>query len=129
MSTKRAYGTGSLMQKHGAWYGRWRLPDGRRLSRRIGPVREPGTDNGLTRREAEAHLRKIMLAEELSPTPKAAARHTVNDAALALIEHKRVQGVSRSYLQTLSAAASVTISAQRSARRSCARSAAATSKR
>ena len=104
MTTKRAYGTGSLMQKHGAWYGRWRPPDGRRLSRRIGPIRKPGTDSGLTRREAEAQLRKIMLAEEVRPTPKAAARRTVDDAASALIEHKRVQGVSRSYLQTLSAA-------------------------
>ena len=35
-----------------------------------------------------------MLAEELSPTPAAAGRHTVDDAAEALIEHKRVQGVS-----------------------------------
>jgi integrase len=45
-----------------------------------------------------------MLAEEAAPTPKAAARHTVDDDAAALIEHKRVQGVSRSYLQTLAAA-------------------------
>jgi hypothetical protein len=93
-----------LVEKHGAWYGRWRLPDGRRLSRRVGRVRRPGTASGLTRREAEAQLRKLMLAEETTPTPKAAARHTVDDAATALIEHKRVQGVSRSYLQTLSAA-------------------------
>lgn len=104
MSAKRPYGAGALFEKHGAWYGRWRLPDGRRLSRRVGPVRQPGTDEGLTRREAEAQLRKLMLAEEIAPTPKAAARHTVDDAAIALIEHKRVQGVSHSYLQTLSAA-------------------------
>ena len=73
MSTKRAYGTGTLLEKHGAWYGRFRLPDGRRLSRRIGPVRPPGTDAGLTRRQAEAELRKLMLAEELNPTPLLAA--------------------------------------------------------
>ena len=104
MSTKRAYGTGTLLEKHGAWYGRFRLPDGRRLSRRIGPVRPPGTDAGLTRRQAEAELRKLMLAEELNPTPLMAARQTVNDAAEALIEHKRVQGVTKSYLGTLHAA-------------------------
>jgi len=45
-----------------------------------------------------------MLAEELTPTPPAAGRHTVDDAAAALIEHKRVQGVSKSYLATLSGA-------------------------
>lgn len=39
------------MQKHGAWYGRWQLPDGWRLSRRVGAEREPGSDLGLTRRE------------------------------------------------------------------------------
>jgi hypothetical protein len=64
-------------------------------------MRRPGTDIGLTRREAEAQLRKLMLAEEAAPTPPAAGRHTVNDAAEALIEHKRVQGVSKSYLATL----------------------------
>ncbi|MFN8132623.1 MAG: site-specific integrase [Solirubrobacteraceae bacterium] len=104
MTARRAYGTGSLIEKHGAWYGRWRTPDGRRLSRRVGPVRSPGTDLGLTRRQAEAQLRKLMLVEEARPTPPAAGRHTVDDAATALIEHKRVQGVSRSYLATLEAA-------------------------
>ncbi|HMS72284.1 MAG TPA: hypothetical protein PKB03_04555, partial [Baekduia sp.] len=104
MTARRAYGTGSLIEKHGAWYGRWRTPDGRRLSRRVGPVRSPGTDLGLTRRQAEAQLRKLMLVEEARPTPPAAGRHTVDDAATALIEHKRVQGVSRSYLATLQAA-------------------------
>jgi hypothetical protein len=24
MTARRAYGTGSLLEKHGAWYGRWR---------------------------------------------------------------------------------------------------------
>lgn len=102
--TKRSYGTGSLFKKHGAWYGRWRTPDGRRLSRPVGPDRTPGSADRLTRREAEAQLRKLMLAEELTPTPPDAGRHTVDDAAHALIEHKRVQGVSKSYLGTLSAA-------------------------
>lgn len=83
---------------------RWRTPDGRRLSRPVGPARTAGSAEGLTRREAEARLRELLLAEELTPTPPAAGRHTVCDAAQALIEHKRVQGVSRSYFGTLSAA-------------------------
>lgn len=103
--TKRPYGTGSLFKKHGAWYGRWHLPDGRRVSRRLGPIRTPGSDEGLTHREAEAQLRKLMLAEEQRPALKpAAGRHTVNDAAEALRRKKAVQGVSRSYLATIESA-------------------------
>ncbi|MCW3004803.1 MAG: site-specific integrase, partial [Conexibacter sp.] len=58
-----------------------------------------------TRREAEAELRRMILAEEQQPTPPpAVARQTVDDAAAALIEFKRVQGVSKSYLGNLSTA-------------------------
>ncbi|MCW2983624.1 MAG: site-specific integrase [Conexibacter sp.] len=102
---KRAYGTGSLSERHGCWYGRWRTLDGRKLHRRVGPVRASSGAGGLTRREAEAELRRMILAEEQQPTPPpAVARQTVNDAAAALIEFKRVQGVSKSYLGTLSTA-------------------------
>jgi integrase len=104
MTARRPRGTGQLFDKHGAWYGRFRTPDGRRLSRHLGRVRTPGEADGLTRSEAESQLRKLMLAEELKPTPVAAGRHTVDDAAEALIEHKRVQGVSKSYLATLGTA-------------------------
>jgi integrase len=102
--SKRAYGTGLLFEKHGAWYGRWRTLDGRRLSRRLGPARLAGTDAGMTRRDAEQQLRKLMLAEQALPTPLAAGRHTVDDAADALRRKKRVQGVSKSYLATLESA-------------------------
>jgi hypothetical protein len=36
MSSKRPPGTGSLYEKHGAYYERWRTFDGRLLNRRIG---------------------------------------------------------------------------------------------
>ena len=39
MSSKRPPGTGSLYEKHGAYYGRWRTLDGRQLNRKIGPIR------------------------------------------------------------------------------------------
>ena len=32
MAAKRSYGTGSLYEKSGAYYGRWRTPDGRLLN-------------------------------------------------------------------------------------------------
>jgi hypothetical protein len=64
---KRAYGTGSLYLKEGAWYGRWRTADGRRKAQRIGPARANANRTGLTKKEAEAVLREILLAATLGP--------------------------------------------------------------
>ena len=36
---KRPYGSGQIYEKWGAYYARWRTPDGRRLNRRLGPKR------------------------------------------------------------------------------------------
>jgi len=49
--SKRAYGSGSIRVKHGAWYGSWRTPEGRRTTRKLGVG---------TRHEAEAALRAMM---------------------------------------------------------------------
>ena len=64
---KRPYGSGQIYEKWGAYYGRWRTPDGRRLNRRIGPKRKAGSD-GLTRAQAEQAFRRIQ-AEEASRKP------------------------------------------------------------
>ena len=56
---KRAYGSGSIMQLHGSWYGKWRVGD-RQVKRRLGPMRRPGTREGLTRSQAEAALRRLI---------------------------------------------------------------------
>jgi hypothetical protein len=95
---KRAYGTGNLYEKHGAWYGRWRTTDGRRFNRRIGPVRSVGEADGLTRRQAERQFRRLQDAEERNPTPVDAGRHTVADACEALRHKKVIEGASRSHL-------------------------------
>ena len=58
MGAKRGYGTGQLHIKHGAYYGRWWTGDGRRSTRRLGPVREVGTSDGLSRAEAERVFRR-----------------------------------------------------------------------
>jgi integrase len=42
-----------------AWYGHWRT-NGRQVKRRIGSKRSEGTTDGLTRRQAEAELRRII---------------------------------------------------------------------
>ena len=54
-----SYGTGSLLVQSGSWYGKWR-DGGRQVKRRLGPKREPGSSDGLTRKQAEAELRRLM---------------------------------------------------------------------
>jgi integrase len=65
---KRAYGTGSIRVKHGAWYGSWRTPDGKRTTRKLGAVRK-GRD-GLSKTQAEAALREMILAEAQRPAAR-----------------------------------------------------------
>jgi hypothetical protein len=64
---RRSHGTGSLHVQSRAdgrqlWYGRW-YAGSRRLNRRIGLKRKRGTDLGLTKLEAEAELRRMMLRD------------------------------------------------------------------
>lgn len=58
--SKSRYGSGQVFLKHGAWYGRWRLADGRRLNRKLGPARRPGSREGLTKLQAEKKLRALI---------------------------------------------------------------------
>ncbi len=97
--SKRSYGTGQLYVKQGSWYGRWRTSDGRRLNRRLGPVRETGGAAGLTRREAERVFRKAREAEETKPRPVVASRVTVDDAGDSLRRKLAMQGSRKSYLE------------------------------
>ena len=74
---KRAYGTGSLRQKHGAWYGSWRTPDARRTTRKLGPVRT-GRD-GLSKTQAEGKLREIASTAGFADVRKLAIDDAFND--------------------------------------------------
>jgi len=56
---RRVYGSGSLEEHRGAWYGRWRV-NGRQVRRKVGRIREPGSSDGLTRKQAEMALRRLM---------------------------------------------------------------------
>jgi integrase len=58
-TTRRTYGTGSILIRGGKYHGKWRVGD-RQMMRRLGPVRKPGTREGLTKAQAEARLRKLM---------------------------------------------------------------------
>jgi integrase len=96
---KRGYGTGQLYLKHGAYYGRWRTLDGRKLNRRIGAVRDESTTSGLTRTEAERQFRKFQEAEERRPIRAGVERHTLDEVIDSLRRRLAVEGARKSYLQ------------------------------
>jgi hypothetical protein len=93
MSVSRSYGTGTLYRRADAqgrqwWYGRWHN-DTSRPNRKIGPIRTRGGEEGLTRREAERALRKLIESEQ----PKdAGAKITVAEAGDLLLRHLEAKG-------------------------------------
>jgi hypothetical protein len=98
---RRSYGTGSLasrrdMRVRETWYARVRV-GGRQLKKAIGPKREPGGRDGLTRRQAEARLRRLI--EELERAPAVAERLTVEEIGTRYIQHLTALGRRRSTLQ------------------------------
>jgi integrase len=96
---KRGYGTGQLYLKHGAYYGRWRTLDGRKLNRRIGAVRDENATGGLTRTEAERQFRKLQEAEERRPVRAGAELRTLDEVTDSLRRRLAVEGARKSYLQ------------------------------
>ena len=66
MTSRRSYGTGSLFTARGKWYGKWRVGD-QQIRRAIGPKRQPGSREGLTRKQAEAELRRLMQTTRPAP--------------------------------------------------------------
>ena len=85
----RPYGSGTLYQKSGSWYGRWLVGE-RRMNRRLGPVRSPGGRDGLTRSQAERELRRRMDVEQ--PAAATGGRLTVEEAGGRLIDHLEALG-------------------------------------
>jgi integrase len=83
---RRSYGTGSLFTHRGKWYGQW-LVGGRLIKRAIGPKREPGSRHGLTKRQAEAELRRRI--QEVRSAPP--GEHlTLEEAGERYIRHVEV---------------------------------------
>ena len=87
-TARRTHGTGSLIIKSGAYYGKFRV-DGRQVLRKLGPVRPLGTRDGLTKTQAEGQLRKLMSETTVPPVTE---RITVTEAAEQLIEHLEAMG-------------------------------------
>jgi integrase len=84
---RRGHGSGGLLVKGDSYYGKWRV-DGRQVMRRLGPVRTASTRDGLTKTQAEAHLRKLMA--DVAPPP--AERLTVEECAERLLSHLEAMG-------------------------------------
>jgi integrase len=87
-AAKRRYGTGSIFEKRNAWYGQWRVRD-RTITRKLGPVRPPGSRDGLTRKMAEARLRKLMAEVTVAPIYE---RMTVTEVGERLIQQLVTRG-------------------------------------
>jgi hypothetical protein len=75
-------GTGHLYQKDDRWYGQWYVR-GKRTKRSLGPVRQAGASDGLTRRQAQARMLEAMAATDSPPAP-VTERLTVEEVALDL---------------------------------------------
>ncbi len=86
--SRRHHGTGSIYVKYGSYYGRWTI-DGRKVNRKLGEARKPGSREGLTKREAEAALRRHIQAVTSAVTDE---RLTIAEAGERLIELLEVKG-------------------------------------
>jgi integrase len=85
---KRSYGSGRLFavkDKTGreAWYGSW-WAGGRRVKRKLGPKRQPGSRDGLTQVQAERELRKRI---ESDIVVASSHRWTVGEAGERYVDH------------------------------------------
>ena len=94
---RRRYGTGNVYVKHGSYYGQWWTTAGGRATRKLGPVRSPGSSDGLTRAEAERRLRELM--EEVRST--STRDRSLADAAQLHLDALIAKGRSRSHIETV----------------------------
>ena len=91
----RAYGSGSIFEYNGAYFAKWRIGD-RQIKRKLGPVRKPGTRDGLTRPMAEAKLRAVIAETTIAPTD----RITIGEAGTRLLAHLEAMNRKPSTLRT-----------------------------
>jgi integrase len=100
---RRAYGRGSLFVRVDAsgretWYGQWRA-GGRRVKRRIGAVRNAGSREGLTGKQAEAELERLRVTTR-APTHRG-ERLTVDEVAARYVAQAERRGRKRSTCQNI----------------------------
>jgi integrase len=86
-ANRRSYGTGSIIVRRGAYYGKWRV-GARQVMRKLGPVRTPGSRDGLTRKQAEAVLRRRM--QEVRAAPATYEHLTVGEVGERYLRHVEI---------------------------------------
>jgi len=95
-NSRRSYGSGSIHEHRGAWYGKWRV-GGRQVKRKLGAKRQPGSSDGLTRKQAEGQLRRLI--GEVRPAPPG-DRVTLSEAGGRYMTHlETVMGRKRATIQ------------------------------
>jgi integrase len=85
---KRTYGSGSVVVHRGSWYGRWRVGD-RYVKRKLGAIRQPGSHEGLTRKQAEMALRRQMTEVRVVVPEERMTVQEAGDRYLHHVEHVR----------------------------------------
>jgi integrase len=95
-SDRRPHGSGSIIVRRGVYFGKWRVGD-RQVMRKLGPVRKPGSRDGLTKATAEAKLRELMAEVTAAPV---AERVTVQDAGARHLAHLGAMGRKPSTLRS-----------------------------
>ena len=93
-AVRRPYGAGALYLRSDlagreTWYGKWRR-DGVQVKRKIGAKRTEGERDGLTRRQAEAELRRLIV--EVKPTRVSGDALTMAELGRRYIAHIERQG-------------------------------------
>jgi integrase len=83
---KRTYGSGSVIVHRGAWYGRWWIGN-RYVKRKLGEIRAPGTREGLTRKQAEMALRRLMTEVRIVVPEERMTYQEAGDRYLHHLEH------------------------------------------
>lgn len=107
---RRAPGTGSIIIRSDtagreSWYGKWTASSGRQVKRRLGPKRSPGSADGLTRRQAEAELRRLIA--EVKPSAAVGERLTLEEVAARYLADLERLGRKRSTLIAVESAVRV----------------------
>jgi integrase len=82
-ASRRPYGSGALFERidsagRVSWYGKWRA-NGMQVKRKVGLKRADGARDGLTRRQAEAELRRLM--GEVKPSIAQGERLSLQEVA------------------------------------------------
>lgn len=84
--SKRSYGSGTIIEEGGAFYGKWRVGK-RQVKRRLGSIRKPGSREGLTPKDAEGVLRQKMTEVQVVAPEDHITYQVAGDRYLHHLEH------------------------------------------